>query len=1075
MTQMAIITGDTPHVLLAQMDADLAASPLPPFEDECIVVQSLGMERWVRQQLAMRRGCAASLAMPFPAAFCRRLAAGLQAGGIDARFEEQALVWRIFALLQQDDLLRDPVCEPLRAFVDNGSESKRYGLARRIATCFDEYRLYRPDVLLEWEAGRSDCTQNAHEPWQAALWRTLLAGEQPPHFARWFMGTVHRLEQRAERPAGLPERVSVFGVSTLPPLFIRLLKAVARFVPVRFYVLLPDADSWREGAVRHPLFETFGSSSRELLTLLEAPDATGQAPVRRHVADSTAVPSDGVLQQLQRALRRAEPAPVVVRDHDRSLTVHATHSPLREMEVLRDQLLDAFAADPTLRPHDVLVMTPDVELYAPFAESIFGDTRGDRAAIPYRVADRTLARETMPARATVHLLQLVTARLTTTDVLELLSYAVVRRAAGISAAQLAQVTHWVEEAAIRWGRDGEMRMRDHGTPSFEENSWRWGLDRLLSGYAAGRVDTLVDGVLPVGGDLLGDTDLLGTFAVWIDALFARLEALREPRPLGAWTQVLQDAVRWLVVAEGADEHASMDRLLRDLERLGDLTRERGQSFHPDQPVTFDVVRDWVTSALGSDDHPGGFLTGGLTLCAMKPMRAIPHRVIAMLGLDDRAYPRRHRRAAFDLLSSDPRRGDRDARADDRQLVLDTLMSAGDRLILSYVGRSQQNNAEIAPSVVIAELLDRLDLLASTLPAATTHEASTRLRVEHPLQPFSAAYFVMQPGDAPRLFSFDREMADSVRAAAERHAAPPFLAAAPPVPVLTRNWRALSAPRDEITIDDLVEAWTNPARLYCRRVLQLSLPSAEEALDEVEPMAINALLRSKVQQRMLDRTLRGAANDAEARALAVASGDLPVAALGLRWYDALQEELEPLVTLAAEAQFVDPLPVNIEGADWRLRGHLDLQTTDSQWCIRAARLKAKDKARAWILHVVRCAAAAPVATRLVSTDKQLVLAPIDDAHDILDILVQGYRAALAFPLPYFLEAGCAYSEKIAKGEPGLEAAQRAFLSDGLFGSPGDGRDPYVALLWRGRSPIPEHEEAFVGVCDAFWTRLHEVLS
>lgn len=1073
MTQMAIITGDTPNVLLAQMDADLAASPLPPLDDECIVVQSLGMERWVRQQLALRRGCAASLAMPFPAAFCRRLAEGLQAGSIDGRFEEQALVWRIFALLQQDDLLQAPVYEPLRAFVRSGSESKRYGLARRIATCFDEYRLYRPDVLLGWESGRTDCTGNAHEPWQAALWRTLLANEQPAHFARWFVDTIQRLEQLTGRPEGLPARVSVFGVSTLPPLFIRLLKAVARFVPVRFYVLLPDADSWREGQPRHPLFDTFGASSRELLSLLEARDASGDSPARRHVASPVAGGNHGVLQQLQHALRNAQGAPLAVHHGDASLSVHATHSPLREMEVLRDQLLDAFAADPTLRPHDVLVMTPDVELYAPFAESIFGGGRGDRAAIPYRVADRTLARETMPARATSHLLQLVNARLTATEVLELLAFTVVRRAAGIAPSQLDQITRWVEDAAIRWGRDADARARDHGSPAFTQNSWRWGLDRLLAGYAAGRVETLVDGVLPVSGDLLGDTDLLGRFIEWADALFARLDALREPRPLGAWTQVLQDTVRWLVVAEGADEQASLDRLLRDLERLGDLTEARGQSFRPDQPVTFDVVRDWVASALGSDEHPGGFLTGGLTLCAMKPMRAIPHRIIAMLGLDDRAYPRRQRRPAFDILSTDPRTGDRDARADDRQLVLDTLMSAQDRLILSYVGRSQKNNAEIAPSVVITELLDRLDLLASSVPGASSSEATGKLRVEHPLQPFSLSYFTAPAGS--RLFTFDHEMAESVAAAASRHDEPPFLAELPPTPVLTRNWRTISAPREELTIDDLVEAWTNPSRLYCRRVLQLTLPSDDVELDDAEPMAIDALLRSQVQQRMLDRALRGMPNGEQARAIAVAAGNLPVAALGPHWYDALYDDIEPMLAVASQVQFTEPLPVSIDGADWRLHGHLELQAPDSQWRIRAATLKANDKAKAWIAHVVRCAAGTPVPTRVIAKDKAFTLAPIDDALGILDILVQGYRAAHAAPLPFFLEAGCAYGEKLAKGEPGLEAALKAYVADGAFGARGDGMDTYVSLLWRGRSPVEQCEEAFVSLCEAFWTRFHEVLA
>ncbi len=157
---MSVITADAPEALLARMEQDLASAPLPPFEDECIVVQSLGMDRWVRQQFARRQGCAASLAMPFPAAFCRQLASTLQRDrrfatgdgvSIDPRFEEQALVWRVFALLRDETFLGQPQHEPLHAFLRNATEAKRFGLARRIAGRFDEYRLYRPEMLITWE------------------------------------------------------------------------------------------------------------------------------------------------------------------------------------------------------------------------------------------------------------------------------------------------------------------------------------------------------------------------------------------------------------------------------------------------------------------------------------------------------------------------------------------------------------------------------------------------------------------------------------------------------------------------------------------------------------------------------------------------------------------------------------------------------------------------------------------------------------------------------------------------------------------------------------------------------------
>lgn len=1089
MTQLSIITGDSPTTLLARMERDLAAAPLPPLVDECIVVQSLGMERWVRQQLAIHQGCAASLAMPFPAAFCRRLATGLQrdaqfatgdGSSIDARFEEQALVWRLFAVLQDASLLQQDVYAPLAAFLDDATDAKRYGLARRIAERFDEYRLYRPDVLVAWEDGRRDLTRNVHEPWQAALWCTLLGDERPSHFARWFLHTIERLESLSHRPQGLPERVAVFGVSTLPPLFVRLLRAVGRFVPVTFYVLLPDADSWQAPAHQHPLFERFGQSSRDLLETVRAPDAHGHMPSMTHVGTPLLATTGTVLQQLQHGLRTTRALPCVLDTDDRSLSVHVCHSPMRELEVLRDQLLDAFAADPTLRPHDVLVMAPDVEQYAPLMEAIFGHARArdseKRPGIPFRVADRTLARESTPARALSGILTLVGARLTASEVLELLSQPVVRNAAGITAAQVDQITTWIEDAAIRWGIDGDARASRHGVPAFEENSWRRGLDRLLAGYATGRRESLVNGVLPVAGDLLGDASLLGTFVEWTEQLFAYVEALRGERPLAAWTQVLQETLAWLVASDDVSERAAIDQVARDLARLAELTTGRAngsaQLFAADQPVAFDVVRDWVIETLASDEQTSGFLTGGLTLCAMKPMRAIPHRVIAMLGLDDRAYPRRLRRAAFDIIASDrrhpdARRGDRDPRADDRQLVLDTLMSAGDRLLLSYVGRSQKNNAELAPSIVVAELLDQLDALSPGTPLP-----SQQLRVVHPLQPFSPIYFSQAATRDTRLFSFDASLAASVAASTVRHDVPPFLPTLPPTRALLRDWPRGGEPPLELSIDDLMETWLNPAKVYCRRVLQLTVAADESLVDDVEPTEVEGLLRYQLQQEMLDRALHGRRDTVRERTLAVAAGVLPAGALGAQWHERLRSELAPLLHRVGTPQFLDPLPVDIAGSDWVLRGHLEYQLPQEQWRVRAANLNAKDKARAWIAHVVRCATGAPVATRVIARDQELHLPPLSAAMAQLDVLVQGVRAVREAPLPYFIEAASSYRAKVRKGEPGLAAAAAAYAKNDDYGR-GDIADPYVQLLWRGWNPVDDCAEQFAALADSFWATFDEV--
>lgn len=1077
MTQLYITTGDSPQALLAQMDADLAAARLGPFDDEHIIVQSLGMERWVRQQLARRRGCAASLEMPFPAAFCRRLATSLHrdtrlGGGkgaaLDARFEEPALTWRLFALLQDDSLLADEVFAPLRTFFAGADATKRYGLARRVAGRFDEYRLYRPELLLAWEQTPDDHAAHPHARWQGALWRQLLAGESVAHFARWFTHTIARLETIEDAPAGLPARVSVFGISTLPPLFIQLLRAVSRFVPVRFYTLVPSRNGWDKEASTHPLFDAFGHASRELLNLLSAPVAGGVPNIVQHVTDhgSGRGVSESLLHRLQRDLRagHAHHEPHHLLADDRSLSVHVCHAPMREVEVLRDQLLDAFAADPTLRPHDILVMVPDVETYAPLAEAIFGGVPKadgqDRVAIPYRVADRSLAREAAPARALLQTLDLATARLTSSEVVELLLLPPVRRAAGIGAGQLDRVVGWIQDAGIRWGRDGTARAAQYGLPAIDDNSWRLGLDRLLAGYATGRVESLVGGVLPVSGDLVGDTDLLGAFITWVDTLFDQLTALQTPRSLKEWAAALQVTFRWLVQAEGASELAAADRVLADLTALETATDEvSGESLIP-----LEVVREWLNGALGSDDHATGFLTGGMTICAMKPMRAIPHRIIAMLGLDDKAFPRRQRREAFDLIGAVGRAGDRDPRADDRQLLLDTVLCAEDRLLLSYVGRSQKDNAVIAPSIVVAELLDHLDVTCQTSSATPR----AQLRVEHPLQPFNAAYFAATSPASSRLFSFDEELARSVRAALSRHEAPPFLDTLPPTPALMRDASRPTADVLVVTLNDLMDTWVNPARLYCQRVLQLDLRGEGDVLEDTEPMAVDALLSFRMKQRMLDRTLQGRSDVTVERALATATGELPSGFLGPAWHDETRRALSPMLKAVGTPPFREPLTVDVMGADWHLVGQLDLQLDDEQWRVRAAKLKAADRARAWVAHVARAASGAGGSTRVISTDGELVFEPLPDPLPTLDTLIQAYRHLRTAPLPYFIEAACAYADAVEKNRPTVDAARRAFEAAGDYGGArGDVLDDYVALLWRGRDPLAECWEDFVALADAFW--------
>jgi exodeoxyribonuclease V gamma subunit len=1065
----SLLTSDRPATLVERLAADLAREPLSPLDDDVVVVQGQGMGRWVRHELARRHGCAAGIRLPFPAAFAREVATAVDDRPLDPAFERDALAWRILHLLEEG-LADEPDFAALHGYAGRREKRKRLGLNLRLALSFDDYLLYRPDVLLDWEAGRPGSVDAPEARWQAALWRRLTAGAEPLHLARWLTGVVARLERGEVDASRLPPRVAIFGASALPPLLVHLFQALGRHLPVRAYLVAPPRATWTTGgAPANPLLAAFGHASRDLVVRL----AAGDVEVEEHHDDAEPATVLATLRAdlragVARGREAGQAAPRPIAAGDRSLALHRCHSPLRELEVLRDELLDALAADPTLRPHDVIVLVPDLATYAPLVEAVFGVGEPELPRIPFRVADRTIAESSVVADAALRLLRLAGARWTAAEIIELLELPPVRRAAGIPAGATASIVRWVEETRIRWGRDGRMRHEEFRLPDLDANSWRAGLDRLLMGYATGRVDDLVAGVAPHAGDTIGDPATLGALARWTARLFDALDGLRAPRSLGEWSVALRALACDFLAAEDEDEARELSQLLRAVDDLDALARDAGVA----REVELAVVRDWIERALAVENGGASFLAGGMTVCAMKPMRAIPARLIAMVGLDDATFPRRDRRAAYDLLELERREGDRDLRADDRQLFLDTILSAGDRLHLSYVARSAADNSERASSVVLAELLDIVDAsFESGVSDANGRPRPARCRVvvDHRLQPFSPAYY---GGDAEgRLFSYSRIHARAARAAAGARATPPFVV----------EPLAVEAPagRDVVTLRDLVDCWTNPARWWCERVLGLRLERDEEPLDDCEPMAVDPLLRYELWDGMLRRHLRGTRDAAAERALAVACGTLPSGRLSARWFDRLDEELSELLASIPRWTPLEPLAVEIEGSDWTLRGTIDGRVEGGRLQARPAKCKPKDLVRAWIAHLALSAAiGADVTSTVVALDGTTTIRPTAHPLPLLDALVAGVRATRRTPIPVFEQTSQAYVEQaraLARGrasKSAIDCARDKWNGGDWSGAPpGERDDPYVSLCWRGRDPLAD-AATFERWAEWLWTPLLE---
>lgn len=831
----------------------LQRDPSPPLQPETIVVGSPGMGQWLSLQLARRQGIAASVEFPFPGEWARSLARRMgvepaRGDGPDP-FASSVLTLRIHELLPS--LAKDREATALAAYLAGDDGRRRQSLSQQLAIHFGEAQLFRPEVLRSWQAGSGGQVEGFdHERWQAPLWRELCERATPAlPLSEILLELVEAL--RAEtRPAGLPQRVTVFGLSTLPPPLLRVLQHLGAHVPVDLYFPDPTTEYWadlqtdrvrerqrqREGEPSlgpyadefHPLLANLGEQGREFFHFLADMDPDGNAI--ENLESSLPSPAT-VLGRVQADIvgnRRPRPGDAERSPRaDHSILVHDCHSPRRELEVLHDTLLRAFEKDPELQPSDVLVLVPDMLRYGPFVQAVFGARPAGTPRIPFTLADRSWEETDPLVRGLLHLLELAAGRRSSLEVLDLLDMPAVAARFGFDPVSVETARAWVRDAGIRWGADPDQRAQEWQIPAYEGVSWTEGLDQLLLGALVGEVDAPVATVLPATGVPAASLELVGRLSHFARTLFSVLESLSGEHDLPTWSARLAAAVDRLFETE---TEAQLDTR-RQLRRVFSSLEDAASTFELKSRWSRSAVLALLRERLDTPPRPAGFLGGAVTFAALRPLRSLPFEFLALLGLDDGVFPRIDRRDSLDLLAAGRRRGDRSPRRDDRYLFLESLLCARRQLHLSYVGRSERDGSVRAPSVVVSELLDVLQLTFGSDPS--------EFCVRHRLQGFHPDYF---DGSDDRHFSFDAEAAAAARQQRGRvRSVDPFAGEDPSGPD--------PAP-DEIQLDDLLAFWRNPARWFCRRRLSMYLYDEEDAAEE-ETFSTGGLTGWTLRRALLD--------------------------------------------------------------------------------------------------------------------------------------------------------------------------------------------------------------------------------
>ncbi len=914
----------------------LLREPLPdPFAAEAVAVPTRGMERWLTQRMSgclgvtegRMDGVCANVDFPSP----RRLLgdAVAAASGVDPDGDPwlvEHVVWPLLDVV--DACLGEPWLASLATHLgagdaarDRSRRERRLSAVRHIAELLDRYGLHRPEMVRAW--ARSEDTDGLGRAlpeearWQAQLWRRLRAAIAIPGPAERLVNACARLKDEPGL-VDLPARLSLFGLTRLPAARLAVLRALAAHRDVHLFLLHPSPVLWEQVAAaraRLPsivrrdddltaslpangLLASWGQDARELQLVVDS----GDAEDHHHAVEQGGETLLARLQADVRADRAALGAPLPGMDDlrplldpdDRSVQVHACHGRARQVEVARDAILHMLQDDPSLEPRDVIVMCPDIEAFAPLIHATFGagtlladdDDPDDAPAdtgvpdLRVRLADRAL-RQTNPVLGVVaRLLDLTGARITASQVLDLADRDPVRRRFGFDDGDLARIQEWIADGGVRWGLDAGHRA-PFKLESLAAGTWRAGLDRLLVGVAMTEDGhRLYEGVLALDDVESDAIDLAGRFAELVDRLGAALDALSSPKSVAGWAQAIAAAADALTTTGARDgwQRAQLQRLLDGLveeARVGG--RADATSLLPAE------VRALLAERLQGRPTRANFRTGHLTICTLVPMRSVPHRVVCLLGLDDGAFPRKSHRDGDDLMLGDPHIGDRDARTEDRQMLLDALLAATDRLIVTYTGNDERTNAPRPPAVPVGELLD---VVERTVRVDGGGEVRTQVVVRHPLQPFDPRNFASGLVARERAWSFDRVALDGARAlVGPRAGDEPFLRA----PLVSAAGRV-------VELDDLVRFAERPVRAFLRQRLGIRVADDDEDIADALLVELDGLQERPVGQRLVDGLLAGADLDA-CIAAEVARGTLPPGALSAQ----VIERVRPIVLdIAAQA-------------------------------------------------------------------------------------------------------------------------------------------------------------------------------
>jgi exodeoxyribonuclease V gamma subunit len=756
------------HTLFNQLNHDVnlcvAQDIFSPLDTIPVIVQSPAMEKWLSIQLAKKNRIMANMHFPMPASFIwnmYKLILGDDIVNDDNHFTKQALKWKIHTLCSER-------FSELPSFLQTEIKSKQHNplylfeLSEHLADLFDEYLVYRPQWISQWES-------ESHQPphWQAHLWKLLTANCSKDshlihrvHYSQACLDLLkHQAPEHLKRDA-----IFLFCIDNLPPQHLELFNNLSKYIPVTLYLHTPtvhffsDIQSPKQQAwmlsqkqyqsathLEHlhfdqgnPLLASLGTSIKNFIDQLIDIDADFNIIE----PDQDEHPNRSILRHTQYEIHELLYANtqghwvidqikpnVTIEEHDNSIAIHNCHNIIRELEVLKHQLLHFFSEDEHLALDDVLIMIPNLNQYIPFIPGVFHSDEKNKT-IAYAISDIQILENASVSQCIQLLLKLDKERFKVSHLINLLNLPPIYERWNFTDEERKELKSWVLKNGVHWGWDDISKEKWH-LPKSKKHTWKQAIDNSLLGLMLNENSPYHCDLRPENSVQSGFESVLARWFDFLNCCHTLTQIITVPKSIDSWIEIFDHIFNDLLTCATPENKAVKNALYLALSSQQKHIKQE----HYTDLIPLDIILSLVQDTLSRPQENFFLLGGKVNISNMLTMTHIPFKIVCVLGLDD-SFPMRLPKREFNLMDKESMQlGDRNRRHDDAYQFLQALLSCEKKLHLSYIGQHVKDNSPMNPSSFLSELI-------TYLQAVCTDESlqSTSLHTKHPLHNFDSYYF-----------------------------------------------------------------------------------------------------------------------------------------------------------------------------------------------------------------------------------------------------------------------------------------------------------------------------------------------